>query len=844
MATALLVVADKTSLTTADQDIKDILEETATVTVASDEDAAPTAGTYDLVVIQESVISGTVGSKYLAETSGVVCFEWAVADDFNLTSDTTSRQASTDSLVLNSTATSLKGGLSGTVDLSSYGSPIMQYVNSKASGVKALGYPSGQSSDFWGLYCYSGDTLTSGTADGRRVLFGLQAGDLIENASADFLKLIRQAFWWASEAAVSTDQGGATVKTINKSESYFDFDASSEYLSTADAAKFDITGDLEVIVLCAADNWNDSTQRNILGKWGTGGDRSYKMVKTASGGFQFSWYDGSGTNFENIAAPGFTNGQAYFLRITMDVNRGDGNYEVKFWHKDASVVGITSDPGDITWGTADATDVGSGTTSINSGNAALRIGEDVSADNVWDGKIYAAWLYDGIGGTLVADPDFRTNVQGDWSSSPTTDGQSNSWATPGATYTPAGGDYTTIAAWEAATPAQGEEIWKGVIQDAVEYNENITMGVASGTPSATSYQWLTANSTVRHSGKAGTDHARMRGSTNGSHVILINDSYARVDWLEIQQDSTGSSDEGIRIDANLTDILIDYCIIWSDTDTDEQDGIYVPDGGAVVTTRFSVSNTIVYGFRRAQINFQAYSVTGRHIGTVNVDHCTLINQTGTASTTDTTGGIHVWSQNASDDIIINVHNTIAYIELGTTYEGFSDGKNSPNWRGVPVGTVTWNGSHNLRGDLGTQNEIDGTNNLTNHQYATDGDSESTQSSGSYVVFADITSGTEDFRLLDDAAGNLAAGNGTNRQGSEPDARQDFSVDIEGDARPTTSVDIGAHQVSSTVTLTQARPDADVAGFDGWETYPTASQSYYAQVDEAVASDTDYIKQNA
>ena len=37
------------------------------------------------------------------------------------------------------------------------------------------------------------------------------------------------------------------------------------------------------------------------------------------------------------------------------------------------------------------------------------------------------------------------------------------------------------------------------------------------------------------------------------------------------------------------------------------------------------------------------------------------------------------------------------------------------------------------------------------------------------------------------------GNGVNRQGSEPDPRQDFSKDILGNTRPTSSVDVGAFQ---------------------------------------------------
>jgi len=348
-----------------------------------------------------------------------------------------------------------------------------------------------------------------------------------------------------------------------------------------------------------------------------------------------------------------------------------------------------------------------------------------------------------------------------------------------------GKDRATVTLWEANVGTFGTDIYKGIIQESVEFNENVTLAGSTGTPSITSYLWLTTDPANRHSGVAGTGHGRMRGNTNGSHVLTVSADFTRIDWLEIQQDSTGNSNEGIRVTANVNDALISYCIVWTDQNVSDQDGIYMGNWLGQV----SIDNCIIYGFNRANIHPQRYGTAGAQ--TWNVDHCTIVD--GGATGEFETGAIHARSDSAGQNATINVYNTIGYLEYDA-YEAFADGDGTT--RGTPGGTVTWNGSNNLRGDQGTAAEIDGTDNTTSWQSATDGDAEVTKSTGSWVVFGDITAGTENFTLLDDAAGNLAAGNGTDRQESEPDARQDFSIDITGGARSTSTVDIGAHNVSA------------------------------------------------
>jgi hypothetical protein len=311
------------------------------------------------------------------------------------------------------------------------------------------------------------------------------------------------------------------------------------------------------------------------------------------------------------------------------------------------------------------------------------------------------------------------------------------------------------------------------IIDSAEYNENITISGIAGTTSATAYLKLTVSSGNRHSGAAGTGHARIRGSTNGSHVITCSLNHTVIEYLEIQQDSTGSSDEGIRLPYGTSDVVISRCVIWSDSTAGDTDGIYTGNWPA----SYSVDNCIIYGWNRCGINAQQYN--GNSTQTINVDSCTIYDCAADDTAND--GGIVALSADAGATTAINVYNTAVLDSNGTS---------SNDYVAAGTGTSTFTGTNNIDSDgsLTTVGITTGAQqNLTT--------SDTTQSSGSYFVVNSLTAGSEDLTLLDDASGNLAYGNGTDRSGSEPDSRQDLSLDIAGNARSTTSPspDIGASE---------------------------------------------------
>ena len=375
-----------------------------------------------------------------------------------------------------------------------------------------------------------------------------------------------------------------------------------------------------------------------------------------------------------------------------------------------------------------------------------------------------------------------------------------------------GGDYTTVAAWEAATNlGAGADIWKGVISDNSNYDENVTINV-NGT-SVTSYVWLTVASGNRHVGVAGTGHARMRG-TGASHIITIDSDFCRISWLEIKQAQAGASDEGIRV-ITSDEILIQYCIIWTDTNAADQDGIYHgTDCGDI-----SVDNCLVYGWRRAALHSQLGGDAVWH-----VDHCGLESNDQLEAEDD------AFNQNGNTaGVTLNMFNTWLW------HEGAD--------RSVVTASdadTTLNGSNNLSELLaGAYLDWAGTDNSTGWVDASDGLAETSKTTGSWLVLADIDASKQVINglLLDDAAGNLAAGGGVNRQGSEYDSRQDFSVDITGGARPTTGVDIGPHQVSSGAVepelIVEVASESDVATGTPLTAEPVVAVEVGSESDTAV-----------
>lgn len=206
------------------------------------------------------------------------------------------------------------------------------------------------------------------------------------------------------------------------------------YVSTPDAAVLDITGDIDIRADYALLSWRAA--QDLVGKYtSTGNQRSYLLQITSRGNIALTWStDGTTTGLRaaiSTAVVPIPDDHRTAVRATLDVNNGASGWTATFY---------TSDTISGTWTQLGATVTVSGTTSIFSSTAQLRVGNTDSTtaplesgdpyndftDTLYEptdpptGVCYAAEVRSGIGGTVVANPDFRAQSAGSTSFADTT----------------------------------------------------------------------------------------------------------------------------------------------------------------------------------------------------------------------------------------------------------------------------------------------------------------------------------------------------------------------------------------------------------------------------------------
>jgi len=111
---------------------------------------------------------------------------------------------------------------------------------------------------------------------------------------------------------------------------------------------------------------------------------------------------------QSSSAHGFADGDTVWLRVTVDVDNGSGGKTFTFYK---STQPPNTAPGSVTW-TQISTHTTSGTTNLRATTSHLSLGaRDSGTTGFWPGRIFWAEIRNGIGGTVVASPDFRTTTQ-------------------------------------------------------------------------------------------------------------------------------------------------------------------------------------------------------------------------------------------------------------------------------------------------------------------------------------------------------------------------------------------------------------------------------------------------
>lgn len=194
--------------------------------------------------------------------------------------------------------------------------------------------------------------------------------------------------------------------SLDGGETYLDLPGTaSDGATTPDHADLDITGDIDIRMELSLDDWDGgANSAELIGKFGSAGQRSWLVYLTGNGQIAYRWSaDGTATTEVQSDSIYFPRHHRRAIRITHDVNDGSGNNVVTFY---------TSDAIDGTWETV-SVETTAGTTSIFSSTATLEIGElSGLAGDLPLGKVYKASVRTGIAGTEVANPDFTAQAAG------------------------------------------------------------------------------------------------------------------------------------------------------------------------------------------------------------------------------------------------------------------------------------------------------------------------------------------------------------------------------------------------------------------------------------------------
>lgn len=197
----------------------------------------------------------------------------------------------------------------------------------------------------------------------------------------------------------------------------------SNYASVPDAAALDITGDIEIVVRVALDDWTPTSQNGLLERDNGDPNRFMHFAVTSTGLLRLRWFStgsvASSIIVDSTVAPTVANGDYLWLKVTHDVDNGSSGNDVRFY----TAPDQPTEP--TVWTQLGATVTTAGVTSHSNVTSALILSGAASLPLA--GKYKRAIVRNGIGGSNVLDVDFTTGI--------TSGGQTSFTATTGQTVT-------------------------------------------------------------------------------------------------------------------------------------------------------------------------------------------------------------------------------------------------------------------------------------------------------------------------------------------------------------------------------------------------------------------------
>ncbi|EFC79079.1 hypothetical protein [Parafrankia sp. EUN1f] len=230
-------------------------------------------------------------------------------------------------------------------------------------------------------------------------------------------------------------------------------DNPGDRLTTPAAAALNIAGDLDIRVDAASDGVSRDQWMNLVNRWGRLADqRSWRLSCSFDGLLIMDWStDGTAgtirTATSRVPCWNLFRDRRTVVRVTLDVDNGGGGRTINFM-VGSSLTGP--------WTIID-TVVQAGTTSIYAaGSTPLGLGVPADYGESGPCRVYGAQVRNGIGGTVVANPDLTAQTPGATSF---TDSAGRAWTLAGGEIT----DYRIrfageVAAWPASWDVSGRDV--------------------------------------------------------------------------------------------------------------------------------------------------------------------------------------------------------------------------------------------------------------------------------------------------------------------------------------------------------------------------------------------------
>lgn len=177
--------------------------------------------------------------------------------------------------------------------------------------------------------------------------------------------------------------------------------ASGCYISTPDSTAFNV-GDIDIRVRVSATDWTSGSTQMFAGKDDSGTQRTFNLYVNGTGSLAFVSWNQAGTLLANATSsvvPAFTDGTAYWVRVTNDIDNGAAGNDTIFYSAP------DSDEMPSSWTQIGSTRTRAVTgTSLFDGTAPCFLGTERAGSSArLTGRIYRAQIRNGIGGTVVAD---------------------------------------------------------------------------------------------------------------------------------------------------------------------------------------------------------------------------------------------------------------------------------------------------------------------------------------------------------------------------------------------------------------------------------------------------------